>query len=703
VQAGRRVAMSLLLWGLSAALGPAAVFSSGIAEGGANAIVDTGHKGSVLSMEYDGAGGRLFTTGEDGTVRIWDLADRRLTRIVRVGHHGASMIAISPTAAEFAVLETDGISLFDISAWNWNTGEMLFRVPLDEQPLFLRYSGAGSYLVFGVPYWQGLRIIDAAAGTPVPFHPEGFGIVSFAEISKTEKTVMTYQPNGRIAYWDLASGSLIKEARSVALLSHMRTSRDRRYLLGTTGKEVLLIDLLSGAVKSRTELSGVISEDISAKGDEIACLTGGDAPASLTFWRIASDRLVPGDRAAPGPAAEPQGTAGAVPGAPASLSLVRYAGDELFAAGAKGELSVIPPAGGPSLVAKDELADAAGIAVGGSMLAVSSDQWIWLFSSDGQGSLEALKPNVLANPLRSASGLAFLDDGRLLVWSKTGDAGAYGLLDPRTGSFTPGFSGFASPLTQALPKGNRLATLEKGGMVRLIDLSSATLRFSVWAPGTNRIVMVSPSRLVGARSSAGGEEGSLLSIDTDTGETVVIPSASIFTYELSFDPARRILYSIGVDKDGRTDLFANSGKDFEKQTILSSYPEDDLSATIAVDSGRGVLYSSLGYDRIVTWDGSSLGKFPPVDAVPRRLVTQGGLLYALNDDSTVGLWDPTSQKLLGEIYLFASKEWCLIMPGGKFAASDGAAALVSVLENGVAVENTTLYRVSLSSGGSAPR
>ena len=54
-----------------ALLGPSRVFGSGAAEK-TRAIVDSGHAGAVRWIEMDVKRSLLFSSGEDGSVRIWD-------------------------------------------------------------------------------------------------------------------------------------------------------------------------------------------------------------------------------------------------------------------------------------------------------------------------------------------------------------------------------------------------------------------------------------------------------------------------------------------------------------------------------------------------------------------------------------------------------------------------------------------------------
>ena len=179
------------------------------------------------------------------------------------------------------------------------------------EPLFLRYSGGGSWLMLGESAWQGLRLLSAADGSPVPFHPEGFGIVGFAEVSRSERTILTYLPSGRLQYWEASSGNLTTELRAAPYLSGLRVSRDRRYAAGTNGSEVLLVDLVTGATRARFALAGVRSLDLSPTGDEIACVAPSDRRRARAVTLDARRGFVlPEDRAPRWKASRSHGTPG---------------------------------------------------------------------------------------------------------------------------------------------------------------------------------------------------------------------------------------------------------------------------------------------------------------------------------------------------------------------------------------------------------
>jgi WD40 repeat protein len=669
----RRIHGFPVIFAVSLALFGQRAFAAGSGETAASVVINTGHKGAVLVMEYDENSRALFTGGEDGMVRVWDLTARRLVRSLRISHDAVSMLSVRPDSSQFAVLVAEDPRARFLSVWDWKDGRELFRTPLADEPLFLRYSAAGNYIVAGLSQWNGLKIFRSTDGSLFSFHPEGFGIVSFAEISRTEKTIMTYQPGGRITYWDMGTGAVIKEIKGVSQLSKPAITRDRMYLFGLSGREILLVDIVTGAVKTRIPADSLISADVSYFGDEIAWIT---AAGAVSLMGLTNDPPVL--RTTPAPEA----------------SLVRFAGGELFVSGPGGDIHSVSEGDDFRLLAKNELADVTGMAFGSSGLALASDRWIWLFRSGMELGTAIRQPVLVGNPLAAPAGLSSLDDGRLLVWSKAGEKGEYGILDVETGAFTPGFSKFTGPLLQAVVQDGRLLTLEKGGMARILDLTSGSLQFSFWFPGAVQICMVSPTRLIAGRSTSGGNEGSILSVDITTGETVAFRGRSVYTYEFAFDKSSNTLYSIGVDGKGETNLLANSGSQLGVEARIMGYPGEDLSATLAFDAVKGRLYSSLGFDHITAAAGSSIFSLPPLDQTPRKLAVSGGMIGVLNKESSISVLDLSTGKTAFSVYVFEDGGWCIAFPGGTYAAAESSAGLVTVSSNGELVLDEA-YRLTL--------
>jgi WD40 repeat protein len=688
------VSRALLLCALLAgALGPGPVFGSGSSEG-TRAIVDSGHAGTVRWIEFDEKRGLLFSSGDDGTVRIWDPVAGNLLRVLQVTQLATGKIAVNPAATQFAVVVTDGAGSNFLAVWDWEKERQLFRVALREDPTFVRFSGLGTYILFGESSWQGLKIIHSSDGTSVGFHPEGFGIVGFAEMSRSEKTLMTYQVSGRITYWDLASGNQTLDVPAVPYLTGLRISHDRNFLVGYTPTEVVRVDAQTGAERGRAHLAGVVSLDVSPAGDELTCISG--AGRQLARWALAGDSVT----------ALPN-----LPALPQPPALLVYGTDAMYFAGSLGGLMALTSRGDIAQFGKNAVADVTGFDAGQGRVALGSRDWVRVFSSDsldGSAPLTAIRTVLAPNPFAGSAGLSFVGNGRLLAWGSnaTGapslavlDTSAMGNPAEPSRAFAAIPSPFKSALTALRAATDELIGIESGGSVRIADPSSGSVRFDARIPGAAAVLRVSQKEIIAGRNTTSARDGSLLRMNMGTGETVAIRGRNIFTFGLLLDPGPAgrgpALYAVGIDAARSTNLLRYDGPGFERETVLDSVPDEDLDASLALDPDQHVLYATLGKDRTVSWDGQSLRTLSLEDTVPRRLAVRGSLLFSLNGDSTITVADAQTGARRAQIALFSDGEWCVVFRSGSYAASTGGDLHVRVLVDDAPVKATEDYRLHI--------
>ena len=680
----------------------------GVAE--VRSLVNTGHVGAVLDLQYDEQRDLAFSAGEDGTVRIWDVRGGSLFRALHVTPHSVQMIAVNPVAPQVAVVAADGLRSFSLSVWDWEQERMAYRIRLRDAPLFLRFSSQGTYLAYGESTWQGLKILDAATGDPVRFHPEGFGIVGFAEVSRSEKTIMTYQISGRISYWDLASGELIREVPAAPYLSRIRISRDRRFMIGNTGTEAILLDTFTGTARGRAPVTGDTALDIAPQGDRVAGVPA--AGGALSQWVITGDTL----------ALQPAPVAVSAGSAPARFfQALCYGPDGLYLGSSDGDVSEMAESGDLRSIGHNILAGITGLDAAHGLLAAGSTDWIRVFRSDllaGAATPTFVRSLLFDNPLKTTIGLKFLSDGSLLAWSRDDRPPRLAILElpspfpdrpgSSTGSSAPGLqfrplpSGFRAPLVDLFVHGTDLVGIESGGTVRVVDMATGATRFETRVPALFAVAATSPTELVGGRNTSLASAGSLVRINTHTGETVGVAGKNVYTWDLLFDPSGlatrgATLYTIGVDAAGATSFLRYDGPGFEKETVVASDPDEDLDASLALDPDTHAVFATVGRARIVVWDGQSVKSIPTEVSTSRRLLARDGLVLSLNRDLTVAVIDQATGSLIAELSLFSDGEWAAVARGGGYLASPGGDSRVKVFKDDAPVEAREDYRLRIES------
>ncbi|GAH40341.1 unnamed protein product, partial [marine sediment metagenome] len=188
------------------------------------------------------------------------------------------------------------------------------------------------------------------------------------------------------------------------------------------------------------------------------------------------------------------------------------------------------------------------------------------------------------------------DDMSLLIWDKSESLNGITIL-PQYGLRSRGLKIASSSLIQVSLLDRRILSVEKNGLVRILNPESYETEFEYRSPGMKKVIPVNGQTLVGARSRISQFSGPLVRINTTTGETVPLPDSSLLAYDLVYDPFRDELYSLSVEqKDGQTITYIkrHHGRDYEKQQPVIRYPGEDLSASLAFDPYGKKLYTSLG-------------------------------------------------------------------------------------------------------------
>jgi hypothetical protein len=58
-----------------------------------------------------------------------------------------------------------------------------------------------------------------------------------------------------------------------------------------------------------------------------------------------------------------------------------------------------------------------------------------------------------------------------------------------------------------------------------------------------------------------------------------------------------------------------------------------------------------------------------VEHIPRRLYTHSGMLYSLNGDSSISIWNIMNGKVLMNLYVFEDLSWVVSFTDGTYYAT----------------------------------
>ena len=187
----------------------------------------------------------FFTAGDDGFIIKW-LPDGTGEHF-QVSELEIKLIAVSPNGTDIAVYETDGFSTHRISEWNWKTLTRKSAKRFTDSIVSLEYSAKGTYLMAGTSSVDGMLFLDPKNKlTPLAVVKESTGTVTVAQTGATEKTVLMYNPEGLLSYYNLQDGSKIQEFECQALLEQPTLLYNNVYLAGAKNDSINIIKATTG-------------------------------------------------------------------------------------------------------------------------------------------------------------------------------------------------------------------------------------------------------------------------------------------------------------------------------------------------------------------------------------------------------------------------------------------------------------------------
>ncbi len=631
-------------------------------------LIRTGHTGSISDIEYHAPLHALVSAGEDGKVKVWDTERFTIMFSRRIAPHAVSLLSLHPEKARFAAAyENDG--KYRISVWDWTADRELYSLDLPFKPLFMDFSPHGTYLAVCVEDWNSLFLFNAENGDPLDFSVAGSGIVTYVTFSGKETTLMTYQPSGRITYWELGSAKKIGEFRTRGGLVPLALSNNKLSLVCSSREGFVFLDAVTGKQTGTADVPGLIFSRGDRTGTTLAAITrvpGGRE--SVTVFAIAENAVK-------------ESYATAV-GGDSSVTALAAAGDAVYAGKRSGEVYRITQSGAERVV-KNNLLAVTDMAVIGDKLVLGAPDRLLVLKSDffaPAGSAPPVEPSGIEfatfnQPFPgSRIGLAFHGENGLYVWSLGGAQGALDLLDARTFSLKNQTAVFSSPLRTLSVGSSFFLSIEKSGVCRVNGLNDRKLAFEYQTAGLNHAVFIPPGSIVLGKSNLSSYESSLAVVAGRTGETTYLPEPDIMVYDLAYDDRSQTLYYTGIEKikDVASTVVKMRTRDLQAYpAVIYSKPGRFLFGDLACDGDRGRLYFSVEDTTIRVWDGTTVREFEDEAQEVRKIIPDGNTVYALNDDSSITAWDANSLLIRFTVYFFENGAWLLITRDGRYCSGGG--------------------------------
>jgi len=589
-----------------------------------------GHRGPVRDVCFSPDGTVLASSGNDGSVRLWNPRTGQALRTLHGHNRPVTSLAFSPDGARIASGDSDSM----LRIWSVDAGDELASLSVQSGPITSVCFSEDSHRIAVSTLSGAARILDCPSGTEqlaIPPVDAGDTKPVFSVLSPDLKTLAVGLRNGNIVVRELDTGSTRFKTdwhRPRSIGYHYVTSLDfspdsSHIAIGTADATIRIVHAQTGAtvLDLKTEFTRPeIVVAFSRKGTEIALagdrtlsvktLTHGETVLSLKGHAT--------DVVALGLSPDGQWLASGDGSGTIKLWTVDPQRERIGMRGHATSLRTVA-------FSKD-----------GSKI-VSSD-WkertvIWDAATGSKWKeLHAAAPSVL------------FPDGRRLIAARTRDFFGINTLvefDLKTGKESPSIQARDVQAIEVSPDGSRIATIGGDGVARLWDAASRQELFSQALP-THRdlhfpFIVFSPD---GGLVALGGKGGVTL-WNTQNGQVVTPPRLQLEHGDVraaAFSPdGTRIV--LGADPDASIwDLVRDS-----RLMLLTGHTRYVPSVAFSPDGKRVVSGSDDGTLRL--WHSSTGRELMTVRAHPRGVVRvafspDGGrwVSASASEDATVSIW-----------------------------------------------------------------
>jgi len=627
-------------------------------------VIQSGHEGDINSIVYHQKYKYILSAGKDGTVKIWKPDSKELLYNIQLSNLPIEKIVVSPEKSHFAVLIKTSLTSSKIIAYDWMADKTIFTINLNEVPLYFTYSSNGSYFLYLKAEWESIMIFNANTGIKLPYLTDGFGIVSFIVTSNDDKRILAYKPSGKIIIKEIISGkdTLTTPLNTLESLNSINVSSNIRFLSAAWGKELVIIDLQSGKKITSIEQPNIISTTIRSDGKEILCLYKNRDKNQIKKYSFNGTELK-----------EVLFIDNALN---ANITDYFYLNEKTYFSCSTGELFSATEKGEISLFSKTNLLKVMDIASTKNLMALATLKNIFFINPAifQESEEKTVNYTFISNPFIESIGINFIDPEKIVVWNNDKNPYKFEILNINSSNILKESEGFSSPLKKVESIEPGLLIFEQNGQCQILDPITYESIFKYTVSGINKLLQSKDNTLIAARNRIGQTGSSLLEINYRTGETVPINSSSLLCYDIAYDKTKKYLYSVNILKENNTTLTLlnlNYGVNLEDNKTIKTYDGEDLSSSIILDSDNQYLYSSIGFEGIQIYEGLNLKKITKSNVIPRKLYLYDNMLFSLNKNSTLSIWNRFSGLKIMDIYLLNTDEidWIALFANGNYTTS----------------------------------
>jgi WD40 repeat protein len=619
-----------------------------------------GHRGPVNSAAYDGED-RVLSAGDDGFLGIWNIRNAIAEERFQVSPYSLVFMALRPGETQIAFIESDGLGLYRISAWDYSGKRNLFTLRFRDPISYITYSAGGNFIIVSRSARTGVVFLHPETGDLLQ-SPENFSApVSFAATGRSERTMISYSPTGILSYWELESG---EEIRHFTAPPNIRTPilfGNNRFFGGFDSRGLVILDAVSGneIVRDSQVPRGVLYP-ANQEQAEFICLSGEENPRILLYGLSSTGRLETRDR-------RTISSGGSSVPPPVVTSAV-VANDAFVLGTADGRIWSITEYGTVRIFAsREQLAVREAGASGKNLGVITANDFSGFIPLDFNEFIDQ-EPIRLEDAEQYTHIAAETDTsapyGTFLFWQSEGNRNVPIVRrHPGNSRLTLDEVPRQFPLRSAVALGSQALFLDSVGNITVVSLDTGAVRFSFSAAGALDAAFMDERNIVIGRSAVLGNTP-FLKVDITTGETVPLAYPAAIGARI-YRGESGVLYGAAITGgtgNVRTGILRLNAADPSQSSRLVEYQGEDTAFGIA-ESG-GVLASTIGGDGVTLYGTLGLTAFERSPGLPLRLINGGTRFVTLDGEGSIGWHDNLTGKLLALLRFYAD-EWVLEQGDGQ--------------------------------------
>lgn len=635
--------------------------------------VQYGHAAAITDTAVGTSMGLIATASQDGAVRVWSPSDRVYVGRVQVSSKPVERVAIHPIEDVVATVHRGATGEYLLSEWNFRTGDRISQTPLSSLPNDIFYSPLGSFVVHINQEWRGVTFRRAGSGRAYSYLEDGFGPVEFAVVSGREERVLTYQSSlGLLTYTNITTGEIALQVETVPRLRGMQLLTNDRYAAALGRNSLYVIDLLTGDIRAEIVRRDAQMLAVRPSDGEIGVVTNdGEGGTRYAAYRFDGERLIPRFRT--------------LAGFPANATAISFVGDQALVGDGDGTVYSYDRYGRGGEIVARRLLPVESLAVSGDRLTLAAGEQLVTLRSDlftnvarVTGRVRYAGTFIHPNPLAGgAFGVTPITGGSIALYDLSGDEGRLHLFNPIYGAEDSTPVRLEAPIVSVRSSGAEVAVVDREGTVSVLAGSPLAPTFT-YAATSAQVALKTPAGLFIGKPRLGRNDGSLIQVRAETGETALVPHPASLVIDLAYDAVHETLYSLGIEtvaEGDRLTISEHPGPSYATSEVLyevtvrGAAPD---SASLAVDPEIGEVFVAAG-DRSVyrLRSTGTQGRTDSTSHVARRLYVAAGLLYGANTDGSVSVWMSDTGRHLFDIYLFDDGAWMLVTPQQFYYLPDG--------------------------------